>query len=715
MTELDLQTIETIETVGALVVVLDLDHRIVYWNRSCSDLTGYSLEDVRGRRPWEFLLVPEEVESVKALLADPWPVAQSRRLSANYWVTQAGERRWIAWSHTLARGPDGQAQYIVKTGIDRTEPKRLEEALQGSEARLAGLIDMAADAIISVDGDQRIAIYNRGAEKIFGWSAAEVMGRPLDMLLPERLRGAHARHVREFGSGGGDARSLRMGERGLEIIGLRKSGEEFPADAAISRIGDGGTSLFTVILRDVTAQQRRETEQKVLAEVGAALVATLDVDELLASLVRVVVRNLADCCVMDVVAGDGSLRRMKVAHRDPARAELCERLQRIALDLPRDHPMVAVLERKRPALIAEVSEGRLESLACGEEHLRALQELAPRSLMVLPLLARGQVFGLLTFVSSHPVHRYGPEDLRLAEEVAFRAALAIDNVRLYQDARRHADERLEANQQMVHATLRAQALANEAEQARTRAEASERKLSELAEFRERFIGILGHDLRNPIGAIQMSISLLARHGGLDPQDQKVVARIANSATRMKRMVHQLLDITRARLGGGFPLTPSLTDLREVCRVVVQEFQASIQLDVQGDVTGSWDSDRLEEALSNIVGNAIEYAAPGTAVALRARDSGDEVVVEISNQGDPIPPDLLPHLFELFRQVNQRRPSPTGHLGLGLYIASQIVQSHGGTLEARSAGGTTTFVMRLPCAHGAEGPGAVADPAREPLH
>jgi len=711
MNELDLQTIET---VGALVVVLDLDHRIVYWNRSCSDLTGYSLEDVRGRRPWEFLLVPEEIEPVKVLLTNGWPGTQPRRLFANYWVTRTGERRWIAWSLTLARGPDGQAQYIVKTGMDRTEPKRLEEALRGSEARLAGLIDMAADAIISIDGDQRIAIYNRGAEKIFGWSAAEVMGRPLDMLLPERLRGAHARHVRELGRG--DATSRRMGERGLEIIGLRKSGEEFPADAAISKIGDGGTSLFTVILRDVTAQQRREREQKMLAEVGTALVATLDLDELLASLVRVVVRNMADCCVMDVVAGDRSLRRMKVAHRDPARWELCERLQRITLDLRRDHPLAAVLERKRPALIAEVSEGRLESVACGEEHLRALRELAPRSLMILPLLARGQVFGLLTFVSSHPVHRYGPEDLRLAEEVAFRAALAIDNVRLYQDARRHADERLEANQQMVSATLRAQELTAGAEQAKARAEASERKLSELAEFRERFIGILGHDLRNPIGAIQMSISLLARHGNLDPHDQKAVARIASSATRMKRMVSQLLDLTRARLGGGFPLAPSLTDLREVCRVVTQEFTASIQLDVRGDVTGSWDSDRLEEALSNIVGNAIEYAAPGTAVALQVRDGGDEeVVVEISNQGDPIPPDLLPHIFEPFRQTNQHRASPAGHLGLGLYIAFQIAQSHGGTLEARSEGGTTTFVMRLPRAHGVEQPEAAADPAPAPLH
>lgn len=710
MSELDLQTIET---VGALVLVLDLDHRIVYWNRPCTELTGYSLEEVRGRRPWEFLLTPEEIEPVKAFLTAAGPEMQPGRVLANYWVTKAGERRWIAWSHTLARGAGGEARYIVKTGIDRTEPKRLEKALQSSEARLAGLIDMAADAIISVDEAQQIVIYNRGAEKIFGWSAAEVMGQPLGMLLPERLRETHARHLRELGAVEGTSR--QMGERGLEIVGRRKSGEEFPAQAAISKIDDRGTSLFTVILRDVTAQQRRETEQKVLAEVGAALVATLDSGELLASLVRVAVRDLADCCVMDVVAEDGRLRRMKVAHRDPSMTALCERLQRLALDLQRGHPLVEALERKQPTLIAEVSEGCLESVTRNEEHLRALQELAPRSLMIVPLLARGKAFGLLTFICSHPVRRYGREDLRLAEEVAFRAALAIDNVLLYEDARRHGDERLEANEQMVRATLRAQELTDEAEQARTRAEASERKLSELAEFRERFIGILGHDLRNPIGAIQMSISLLARHGHLDPHDQKTVARIANSTIRMKRMVHQLLDLTRARLGGGFPLTPSLTDLGEVCRVVVQEFPASIQLDVQGDVTGSWDSDRLEEALSNIVGNAIEHAAPGTAVALRARDGGSEVVVEISNQGDPIPPDLLPKLFEPFRQSKQRQTSPAEHLGLGLYIAFQIAQSHGGTLEARSADGTTTFVMRLPRAHGVDRPEAAADPARAPLH
>jgi signal transduction histidine kinase len=144
-----------------------------------------------------------------------------------------------------------------------------------------------------------------------------------------------------------------------------------------------------------------------------------------------------------------------------------------------------------------------------------------------------------------------------------------------------------------------------------------------------------------------------------------------------------------------PIEPKPTDLREVCRNVVEEFEATIQLDVEGDVTGTWDQDRLAEVLSNLLGNAIEYAAPGTVLIVKAHTDGAEVVVEISNQGDPIPADLLPFLFEPFRRARQREKSETGNLGLGLYIARQIMLSHGGTLDAHSAGGMTTFVMRLP--------------------
>jgi signal transduction histidine kinase len=265
--------------------------------------------------------------------------------------------------------------------------------------------------------------------------------------------------------------------------------------------------------------------------------------------------------------------------------------------------------------------------------------------------------------------------------------------------RTHSDllivDQREANEQMIRATIRAQELAIEADEAKKRAEESEHELRKVAEFREMFIGILGHDLRNPLGSMVTAAALLLRRGRLDDQDAKTTARIIRGSQRMARMITQLLDLTRARLGSGLPIEPKPTDLREVCRNIVEEFESAVQLDIAGDVTGSWDQDRLAEVLSNIVGNAIEYAAPGTDVIVKAHAEGAEVVVEINNQGDPIPADVLPFIFEPFRRARRRENPKTGNLGLGLYIAHQIVLSHGGTLDAHSADGTTTFTLRLP--------------------
>jgi signal transduction histidine kinase len=216
-----------------------------------------------------------------------------------------------------------------------------------------------------------------------------------------------------------------------------------------------------------------------------------------------------------------------------------------------------------------------------------------------------------------------------------------------------------------------------------------------AEFRELFIGILGHDLRNPLGAIAMAAAFLIRRGLLDEADRRTVARIVRSSQRMSRMITQMLDLTRARLGGGLSINPAPSDLREICQDVAEEFGASIHLDVEGDMTGTWDKDRLEEVISNLAGNAVEYSTPGTLVGVKARAEDSMVVVEVANRGEPIPADVLPFIFEPFRRAKQGDRSAAGNLGLGLYIAWQIVFSHGGTLEARSAGGTTTFVMRLP--------------------
>ncbi len=265
--------------------------------------------------------------------------------------------------------------------------------------------------------------------------------------------------------------------------------------------------------------------------------------------------------------------------------------------------------------------------------------------------------------------------------------------------RAHSDrlvvDQREANQQMVIATLRARDLTVEADVARQRAEDSEHKLRAVAEFREMSIGILGHDLRNPLASIAMASGFLLERGRLDVQDATKVSLINRNCERMTKMIMQLLDLTRARLGGGLPIETKPADLRAICETVVEEFDAAIRLEISGDVTGIWDEDRLEQVLSNLAGNAIEYATPGTVVIVKAHADEAEAVVEVSNAGDPIPADVLPFIFEPFRRAQERERSSTGNLGLGLYIAYQIVLSHGGTLDARSADGTTTFVMRLP--------------------
>jgi PAS domain S-box-containing protein len=681
------------DAVDALIVVLDVDQRIVHWNRACSELTGYTLEEVRGRRLRDFILPPDESQPLEGVITGRSAQEHQPRFES-VWVTKRGERRCIAWSTRVVRHPDGRVRYIIETGIDRTDNKRLEDALRASEATLGRLISIAGDAIISLDREQRIAIYNHGAEEIFGWSATEVIGKPVEMLLPERLRHTPADHVRGLIASEVEAKPMRA--RIPEIIGLRKSGEEFPAQASVSKLDVGGDRLFTFVLRDVTEQKQRESERELLSRLGAVLLATFDADEILVGTTRAIVGTpgIADCCAM-VIFGEDKPPRIELAHRDPAKKRLCDRLREMALDLPLDRMIESALESKQAPVITEPSFEQLAALARNDQNLRVLKELDPHSLLLIPLSARGELTGALCFISSEPSRRYGKRELRLAEEIAVRTALAIEGARLYEDMRSHGDDLREVNQRLIQATVRSQELAEEADEAKARAEQSERELSKVGEFREMFIGIVMHDLRNPISSINVSAAMLRRYTPPETPASKAITRIESSAERMTRMISQLLDLTRARLGGGFPVEPVRTDLGELCLRVVEEFSAAIRVEIQGDVTGRWDPDRLEEALSNIVGNAVDHASAGTVVDVEATADGDDVVVSITNQGSAIPPEVLPVIFEPFHGAKRHKGSATGHLGLGLYIAHQIVLSHGGTLSAASAGGKTIFVMRLP--------------------
>ncbi|MFY0572040.1 ATP-binding protein [Archangium lansingense] len=228
------------------------------------------------------------------------------------------------------------------------------------------------------------------------------------------------------------------------------------------------------------------------------------------------------------------------------------------------------------------------------------------------------------------------------------------------------------------------------------------RLRTTAEFRERFLGIVGHDLRNPLNAITLSARVLLVSEALPERELKAVRRIASSADRMVRMISELLDFTRSRLGGGMPVDPSLADLSAICREALEELETShpgsrLSLRVLGHGLGEWDSGRLSQVISNLVGNALQYSPEGSPIRVTVDGHAPhEVMLSVHNEGAPIPEDVLPELFEPFRRGTRERTHNSGGLGLGLYIVQQIILAHGGTLSAEShSGDGTTFTARLP--------------------
>jgi PAS domain S-box-containing protein len=235
----------------------------------------------------------------------------------------------------------------------------------------------------------------------------------------------------------------------------------------------------------------------------------------------------------------------------------------------------------------------------------------------------------------------------------------------------------------------------------TERQRTEEELRRAAEFRERFLGIVSHDLRNPLNAILLSANALMRSEDLSPRHLKPMRRIITSAERMARMISELLDFTRGRLGGGIPVSPQGLNLRHLVRHVLEELEAGhpgreLRLEAEGDFRGEWDPDRLAQVIGNLGKNALDYSPEGTPVRFTLCDEGEIVVLEVNNAGPPIPAELLPTIFEPFRRLARDSLHPASGLGLGLYIVAQIVRGHGGTLSVRSnAEEGTTFTVRLP--------------------
>jgi signal transduction histidine kinase len=234
------------------------------------------------------------------------------------------------------------------------------------------------------------------------------------------------------------------------------------------------------------------------------------------------------------------------------------------------------------------------------------------------------------------------------------------------------------------------------------AESITRYAQDVDRSKDLFIGILGHDLRNPLGAIMMSATVMMTEEGPDWPHHKTVSRILRSGTRMDEIIGNLVDFTRTRLGSGITVVRADMDMEAVCRQAVDEITAFhpgcvVHFEATGPLRGEWDKGRIGQALSNLVGNAYQHGLENSPVEVTLRGEPDQVVLSVHNQGPMIAKRDLHDIFNPFRQLEPGRAKPkdSSSLGLGLYIVQAIVTAHQGTIDAESTERGTTFTVRLP--------------------
>jgi signal transduction histidine kinase len=251
------------------------------------------------------------------------------------------------------------------------------------------------------------------------------------------------------------------------------------------------------------------------------------------------------------------------------------------------------------------------------------------------------------------------------------------------------------------------------------AESISRYTHNIDHSKDMFLAILGHDLRTPLGAMIMTAQFIVDTAELKEPHLRLATRMVESGTRMNHMIGDLLDFTRGRFGDGIPIERAETDLAKVSREVVDEVATSypksrIKFETTGDLLGPWDPDRLRQALTNLIGNAVQHGAEGNAITVRALGKANEVVLSVHNVGPEIPKSEISRIFEAMTNVPSTGKRDRRRLGLGLYIVERIVTAHGGTVDVKSSASRgTTFSIHLPRAQSPATSTTPQSPPRSP--
>ena len=437
------------------------------------------------------------------------------------------------------------------------------------------------------------------------------------------------------------------------------------------RDGSGAVSGVVVVVADVTARRRAEERLRLMLEASRVLNASLDYEATLASLARLLVPALADGCTIDVAEPGEPPRTLAHAHVDPAKDALGLELRaRFPPAADASHGLTHVLRTGRPEVTTRLAASSGDLAADAPEHRRMVEALGVRSQLIVPMIARGRTVGAMTLVSTRDELRYRDEDLPVFEELALRAALALDNARLYRDAQ-------EANR-----------------------------------TKDEFLGTVSHELRTPLTAILGWAHILRKKRRDDPELGRGLAIIERNAKTQAQIIEDILDVSRIISGKlridlkPLDVRPSLRAALDVVRPGAEAREIKLELEIAdelGEVLA--DADRLQQVVWNLLSNAVKFTPKGGTITVRAERVGSSAKISVRDTGKGIAPEFLPHVFERFQQADSSTSRAHAGLGLGLSIVRHIVELHGGAVRAESAGRGkgATFSVEVPL-HVAAAPG-----------
>jgi PAS domain S-box-containing protein len=626
------EQIELIYDSGYLAECNDVMARM-YGYSSAGELNGTRLEDLLPRTPANLEYLRDAVHAGYRLLE-----RESQELDRD------GQTKYFL-NNLVGIVEDGALRRVWGTQRDITERKRAEEELR----RWEQIFQHAGWGVAMAEPENgTLQIVNPAFARMHGHTVEEMLGKSIVETFADEERGQLEDHLRAV---------HEKGHHVYESIHVRKDGTRFPVLADVTAFKDEhGKVLYRASnLQDITERKRAEQVERFLGDATTMFSSSLDYELTLESAARLAVPYMADYCLVHMLEDDNSIRRMIVAHEDPVREEAWRDMQRrFPLDLNTPHTIAKVLRTGQAELFSDISEELMQNVIRNTSEIRMLQEFDIKSSMIVPLIARGRTIGTLTFISSESARHYHEDDLALATELARRAALAIDNARLYRRAQ-------EANR-----------------------------------AKDEFLATLSHELRTPLTPIIGWVHMMST-GQLSADDiAHGLAVIGKNSQSLSRLINDLLDMS-AILSGKMridtlpvPLESVLKEAIETVRPQAVKQNIGIELVPcanMPEIVVSGDRTRLVQVFWNLLTNAVKFSPPESRVRVVCEIDGTTAAarVRVEDEGEGIKPEFIPHVFERFRQQDMSTTKMHGGLGIGLALVKSFVEAHGGAVSVASAG------------------------------